>query len=63
VGGGSTFRLNMNLDFDDAMYAQYIDRGIFGQNGRMRLGRMRRRSKKNLRRGVRKGSHVKPIKR
>ena len=63
VGGGSTFRLNMNLDFDDAMYAQYIDRGIFGQNCRMRLGRMRRRSKKNLRRGVRKGSHVKPIKR
>ena len=63
VGGGSTFRLNMNLDFDDAMYAQYIDRGIFGQNGRMRLGRMKRRSNKNLRRGVRKGSHVKPIKR
>ena len=63
VGGGSTFRLNMNLDFDDAMYAQYIDRGIFGQNGRMRLNRMKRRSKKNLRRNIRKGSVPKPIKR
>ena len=63
VGGGSTFRLNMYLDFDDAMYAQYIDRGIFGQNGRMRLNRMKRRSKKNLRRSIRKGSVPKPIKR
>ena len=63
VGGGSTFRLNMNLDFDDAMYAQYVDRGIFGQNGRMRLNRMKRRSKKNLRRNIRKGSVPKPIKR
>lgn len=53
--------ISVNIGFSERMFAQYVD----GRKGLsfMRMGKMKRRGKKNFRRGVRKGSHVKPVKR